>query len=253
MTDAAITLLDDWRSGQRCPWRPVKSKRRWLARSVASVDTVLVHATGVLGGFGVSEAQARDAFGSIAPIERLAALADYKARGALYHVLKEEADRVARLARYRETPYHGLYSPRDRASVVQWPATDFTYHGNRPNAVSVGWAYDGSFKPLAADEVEELDRPLDVEGGRESLRHLIRAALEQGCPLRRVSPHAQHANKPHDPGARVWLEVVEPVAFEFGLAIDVDWVTGNGRDEIYRWRTHVGRPGKVGRGEGRPG
>jgi hypothetical protein len=207
-----ITLVDDWRTGQRCPWQPVKSKRRYLARSVASVDTIEIHATGAEGGFGVSAAQIRAAAKS----------------GRRSNV--PTGDRTqARLSRYRKTPYHGLYSPRDRASVVQWPATDFTYHGNSPNRVSLGWAYDGLFSPDHSDE-------LDVEGGRASLRHLITAALEQGCPLRRVTAHAQHANKPHDPGARVWLEVVEPVADEFGLGVALDWVTGHGRDEIDRWR-----------------
>jgi hypothetical protein len=219
VSDTAITLLDDWRS-QRCPWRVVDSKRRWLARSVAGVDTVLVHATGVKGGFGVSRQQS--------------AAALVRTDKTTPHVGLSDADYAfartdARLHRYRETPYHGLYSPRDRVSVVQWPATDFTYHGNKPNAVSVGWAYDGKFTPTESDD-------LDVEGGRASLRHLINAALEQGCPLRRVTAHAQHSNKPHDPGPRVWLEVVEPVAGEFGLVVALDWVTGNGRDEIDRWR-----------------
>jgi hypothetical protein len=199
MTDAGITLVDDWRSGQRCPL----AKRRFFRRSLAAVDTVCVHATAVKGGFGVAS--------------------------EMHTKLAADVVSSARRARYRATPYHGLYSPRDRASVVQWPAADFTYHGNSPNRVSLGWAYDGLFSPDHSDE-------LDVEGGRASLRHLITAALEQGCPLRRVTAHAQHANKPHDPGPRVWLEVVEPVADEFGLGVALDWVTGNGRDEIDRWR-----------------
>jgi hypothetical protein len=211
MSDAApIVLLDDWRSGQRLPWTLANSKRRWLARKASSVHTILVHATGVRHGFGVDG--------------RLVAAAKPVGVEAFERVSAE-----LRRARYRKTPYHGLYSPRDRVSVVQWAATDFTYHGNAPNAVSLGWAYDGKFTPDESDD-------LDIEGGRASLRHLINAALEQGCPLRRVTAHAQHSNKPHDPGARVWLEVVEPVADEFGLGIAMDWVTGNGRDEIDRWR-----------------
>jgi hypothetical protein len=208
MTDAGITLLDDWRSGQRCPWR----KRRAFARKVERVDTVLVHATGVRGGFGVTGRQMA-----------------YEQERPGYNPDTDNSARMARLTRYRETSYHGIYSPRGRLSVVQWAATEYTYHGNAANSVSLGWAYDGKFTPDESDD-------LDVEGGRESLRHLIRTALEQGCPLRRVTAHAQHSNKPHDPGPRVWLEVVEPVADEFGLGVALDWVTGNGRDEIDRWR-----------------
>jgi hypothetical protein len=136
---------------------------------------------------------------------------------------------MARLARYRETPYHGLYSPRDHLSVVQWSAAEYTYHGDGANKRSVGWAYDGLFKPSHMDA-------LDVEGGREGLRHMIRAALEQGCPLRQVSAHACHSRKMHDPGPRVWLEVVEPVAAEFGLEVAADWTTGVGQPWIKRWR-----------------
>lgn len=219
MTDAPIVLLDDWRSGQRCPWSVTGSKRRWPARSASGVDTVLVHATGVLGGFGVSVAAVHDAV--------------LRTQGPDASPDLPAARVVARLARYRKTPYHGLYSPRDRASVVQWPATDLTYHGNAPNRVSVGWAYDGKFTPSEHDD-------LDVEGGRESLRHLIRAAIEQGCPLRRVTPHANHAPppkhaKPHDPGPRVWLDVVRPVAEEFGLELANEWTTGGAKPWALRW------------------
>lgn len=213
MTDAGITLVDDWRTGQRCP----SAKRRWLRRKVAAVDTVLVHATGVLGGFDVTRGQR--------------AGAAYRSLGTAQPMVDNDprATVAARLHRYRETPYHGVYSPRDRVSVVQWAATDFTYHGNKPNYCSLGWAYDGRFTDDESDE-------LDIEGGRASLRHLINAALEQGCPLAKVTCHAQHSNKPHDPGPVLWLAIVEQVAIDFGLEIAVDWVTGSGAPRIKQWR-----------------
>lgn len=224
--DAPITLLDDYRSGQRCPRLVggVKKRRLW-GRLVGSVDTVLLHATAVAGGFGVSNELANDIRTLInrerGPDGRPAVVGD------------AEVQQRARFARYRETPYHGLYSPRDRVSVVQWGAGQHTYHGNAPNSCSLGWAYDGKFTPSEHDE-------LDIEGGRASLRHLIERALEQGCPLRRVTPHANHAPppkyaKPHDPGPRVWLDVVVPVANEFGLDLALDWVTGGAQPWAKRW------------------
>lgn len=226
-----ITLLDDYRTGQRAPWALVGSKRRWLARTVASVDTVLVHATGVAGGFGVGPRQLASALAEMDPGPE-----------DLVSDVMTQARIRALVKRFRETPYHGYFVSKPKGyaggdpfslSMVQWAATDFTYHGNSPNAVSVGWAYDGKFTPSEHDD-------LDVEGGRESLRHLIRAAVEQGCPLRRVTCHANHAPppkhaKPHDPGPRVWLEVVRPVAEEFGLTLENDWTSGGAKPWARRW------------------
>ncbi len=212
MSDAAITLLDDWASGQRCP----VAKRRIWARKVERVDTVLVHATAVKGGFGVTGRQ------MVAEQQR-----------AGYDPERDSSAIMARLTRYRGTPYHGIYSPRGRFSVVQWAATQHTYHGDAANKCSVGWAYDGLFTPAHSDD-------LDVEGARASLRHLIKQAREQGCPLRRLAPHANHAPpprhaKPHDPGPRVWLEVVVAVAGDEGLELAADWVTGGAEPWAKRW------------------
>lgn len=231
MSDTAVTLLDDYRTGQRCPWAPVGSKRRWLARSASSVTTVLVHATAVKGGFsagvrGLSEALAEMEPDPDKPVSDV----------------MTEARIRALVKRFRETPYHGYFiSKREgaaggdpfRVSVVQWPATDLTYHGNAPNRMSIGWAYDGKFTPAESDD-------LDVEGARASLTHLIERALEQGCPLSRVTPHANHAPpprqaKPHDPGPRVWLDVVCPVAEKFGLDLALDWTTGGAAPWAKRW------------------
>lgn len=215
-----IERLDDWRSGQHCPRKVGGTrKRRLWGRTLASVDTVLVHATAVRGGFGVDHAMVEAA---LVELDEAAPNA-VEAAGSL-----GPARRWAVAKRYRETPYHGLYHPEMRMSVVQWPATDYTYHGDGVNSCSIGWAYDGLFKPEHQDT-------LDIEGGRESLRHFIEAALEQGCPLRRISAHACHSTKMHDPGPRVWLDVVLPVAEQFGLDPAPNWTTGVGQPWVKRW------------------
>lgn len=233
MSDSAITLLDDYRSGQRCPRRVdgVK-KRRWWPRAASSVDTVLVHATAVKGGFGVD---ANELAAHVAKHHPKAERESGWDASEVYMIARRELLGQ----RFRRTPYHGWYHRGERMSVVQWPATDVTYHGNAPNTRSLGWAYDGKFTPSEHDE-------LDIEGGRASLRHLIERALEQGCALRQISPHANHAPpprhaKPHDPGPRVWLEVVIPVVEQLRaervvtLDIDANWTTGGAEPWAKRW------------------
>ena len=214
-----IELISSWRTGQRCPLRVGdKPKRRAWPRKIADVDTVLVHATAEAGGFGPGKSRLARKVAEV--------LGDETREPTPDELI--EARRRALVERYGRQTYHGLYSPTVRTSLVQWPATDYTYHGDRANSCSLGWAYDGRFAPDHSDE-------LDIEGGRESLRHLIRDALEQGCPLRRVSPHANHSRKPHDPGPLVWLEVVRPVAEQFGLELELDWTTGKGQPWARRW------------------
>lgn len=220
MTDAEpmpITLLSTWRSGQRCPRRvDGKPKRSIWRREPSTVDTILVHATAVRGGFGVATAQ-------------LAAVTQAQLDAVGHGLTPDAAVYTAALAaRFARTTYHGVYMPRIRTSLVQWPAMDRTYHGDAANSCSMGWAYDGSFRPGLLDD-------LDIEAARESLRHLIRDALEQGCPLRRVSPHANHSTKQHDPGPLVWREVIVPVAEQLGLELALDWTTGEGQPWARRW------------------
>jgi hypothetical protein len=192
-----VTILrDDYKSGQRCP-----EKRRGLwRRRIATVESVLVHATAVAGGF---------------------ALAHYQIKAA-------GGDLEALLARYRETPYHGVYSPRFGLSVVQWAASEYTHHGNGANSWSVGWAYDGLFTTSHLDE-------LDVDGGREALRHFIEAQREQGVELKYIDAHANHSNKPFDPGPQVWRGVVLPVAADLGLEVRPSFVTRGNRANVLDW------------------
>ena len=135
-----------------------------------------------------------------------------------------DAEQLARVARYKKTPYHGIYSPKSKVSVVQWPVWAYMYHGHKSNRYSLGWAYDALLP----------EDPLDASGARESVRHLLAYAKSQGCEIRHIEAHAQHSNKPRDPGAGIWREVAQPIAREFGLTF-TDRVTGKGAPIPASW------------------
>lgn len=167
-------------------------KARKLPRALELVDTIVVHQTAVAGGFGVSQRL----------LERH--------RG-------HECE--ARQTRYRQTPYHGLYSPKDKASIVQWPAWAYTFHGHKANATSVGWAYDGQ---LPGDE-------LALPGARAALRHFVKTMRAAGAPLRYIEAHRQHsADRAADPGVEIWSLIVRPLLAELGLQERAKRTTGTG-------------------------
>lgn len=198
-----VQLLETWQDvPQPLPAGHKGSTRR--VRDPARVSVLLVHQTAVRGGFGVADRQ-------------VAWLPD--------HIPRAGREQVARQIRYRTTPYHGVYDPRSRCSIVQWPVWAYMWHGNGGNADSFGWAIDGRYP---GDD-------LDVDGARESMRHAIDAARRQGARLERVESHRQHsADRGGDPGAEIWREVVLPVAAECGLAVTTR-VTGSGRVNPGSW------------------
>lgn len=212
---------DEWRKGQHCPRKidgVPKSKLR--RRSASSVSLVCVHASAVRGGFGVGKqlrAKVRVLLGAAAT--------------------EEDVSRTAVLIRYVGETYHGIYRPGDSMlpalSAVQWPVTDWTYHGDHTNGRSVGWAIDGLWRPDHQDD-------LGIEEARTALRHFIDAALEQGAPLTEITAHANHSRKPHDPDRLVWCEVVRPVAAEYDLTIRPEWTTGHGSAAIHGWESILG-------------
>ena len=188
--DDGLLRVESYRSQLEMP-----PGEKWRARPrpLAQVTTVLVHQTAVHGGFGVRSQ-----------------LLDRHGGDAL----------AARQARYRDTPYHELYSPQDRASIVQWPAWAYTFHGHKANRYSVGWAYDGK---LPGDA-------LDVEGARASLTHFVEVMREAGAPLRYVEAHRQHsAQRGGDPGVEIWTRVVRPLLEQLELAQRPEHVTGTGK------------------------
>ncbi|PRQ03220.1 hypothetical protein [Enhygromyxa salina] len=196
--DEGMLFVESFRNVTSVPRGFTRGRNR--PRPLSLVTTVVIHQTAVGGGFGLSA--------------RLLA----RHQGQAFS---------ARQDRYRDTPYHGVYSPIDRASVVQWPAWVHSFHGNGANDYSVGWAYDGK---LPGDV-------LDLHGARSALRHFVTAMREVGVGLRYVEAHRQHSNqRGGDPGAGIWSLVVRPLLDELGLEERADHTTGSGLKLPSDWR-----------------
>lgn len=196
--DAGAVPLEYVESFRTVSQLPEGFKGRRIRRDTADVVALVVHQTAVSGGFGVTRASVR----------------------------RSGSELLARLARYRNTPYHALYSPRDHASIVQWPLWAYGYHGNRSNAYSVGWSYDGKFPGDS----------LHVEHARRSLAHVVAVVRELGAPLQYVEAHRQHsAQRGGDPGAEIWREVVLPMLAPLGLSMRPSHTTGDGRSLPDGW------------------
>jgi hypothetical protein len=187
--DAGMIFVETYRNVTSIPRNFSKARPR--PRSLMEVDTVVIHQTAVGGGFAVSK-----------------------------RMLEQHRDEFhARQVRYRDTPYHGLFSPRDRASIIQWPGWAHTFHGHKSNGNSVGWAYDGM---LPGDE-------LDLKGACAALRHFVTAMREAGVPLRYVEAHRQHAaDRALDPGVEIWTKLVRPMLAQIGLEERSTRTTGTG-------------------------
>lgn len=187
--DAGMVFVETYRTVTNVPHGFEKARKR--PRSLMGVDTIVVHQTAVGGGFAVSK-----------------------------RMLERHGDEFrARQIRYRDTPYHGLFSPRDRASIIQWPAWVHTFHGHKANTSSVGWAYDGK---LPGDAI-------DLLGARAALRHFVIAMREAGAPLRYVEAHRQHAaQRALDPGVEIWTQIVRPLLADVGLEERSARTTGTG-------------------------
>ncbi|MGH1346273.1 MAG: hypothetical protein ACRBN8_32200 [Nannocystales bacterium] len=186
--DSPVEYIEPFRGLSRLP---EGFKGRRVRRELSDVVAVVVHQTAVRGGFGVTQSAVR----------------------------RSGSETMARVGRYQNTPYHGIYSPRDRASIVQWPVWVHSYHGNRSNAYSLGWSYDGK---LPGDA-------LDVEQAQLSLAHLVSVGREFGAPLQYVEAHRQHsAQRGGDPGQAIWQRVVVPMLSKLGLATRPAHTTGDG-------------------------
>lgn len=196
--DDGMRFVETFRSVTSIPREFTRGRKR--PRPLSAVSTVLIHQTAVGGGFGISERLLGRYQGQVFP---------------------------ARQARYRDTPYHGVYSPIDRASIVQWPAWLHSHHGNGGNEYSVGWAYDGK---LPGDV-------LDLHGARSALRHFVVAMRATGVELRYIEAHRQHSNqRGSDPGVQIWSLVVRPLLAELGLEERATHTTGTGQALPDDWR-----------------
>jgi hypothetical protein len=197
--DVGMLFVESYRNVTSIPREFAKARKR--PRTLAVIDTIVIHQTAVAGGFDLSKRMLDRHRGNSAE---------------------------ARQARYRDTPYHGVFSPKDQASIVQWPAWAHTFHGNNSNATSLGWAIDGKFP---GDE-------LALPGARAALRHFVIAMRDAGVPLRFVEAHRQHsAQRAADPGVEVWTKLVRPLLGELKLEERATRTTGTGLSLPPEWLT----------------
>lgn len=199
---SSIQKLDTWRD--RVDMDPRSHKRSYnYRREPHKVIAVCTHQTYVKGGFGVSR--------------RL--------------LQKHDGDALAaRMARFIKEPYHGIYSPQDRTSIVQYPAHLVTWASHGANRYSLAWAFDGMF-----EHDDKPDDALNQHDAYESLMHLIDAGFEQGCDLRYLESHRQHHRmRGRDPGGKLW-EVVRACAADTRLILRPNFTTGTGRPVHTSW------------------
>ena len=177
-----------------------KYSRNGTPRDPATIDTLVVHVTGVAGGFGLTKQQ-------------LAAAGGVPSR--------------ARGNRYKRAAYGAVYSPKDRALWIQYPPSVWLWSSDGANRTSVALAYDGLFPP---DTIEVL--PF-----RTALRRTVEAYRSAGCPLRFVESHRQHdgIGRGADPGAEIWSRVVVPMLGPLRLE-QRDRTTGTGKVNPPSWQ-----------------
>jgi hypothetical protein len=221
------------------------SRKRWkygLVRDLDTITTIGIHHTSVKGGYGIAK--------------KVKAKALAKEGGKT--IIGINDDLTLRMKRYENEPYHGVYSIRDDASIIQYPAWMYTYHGNRMNSYSVGWAIDcdsrydfddwyldfystqlkdmDSFmrsklwhsrtgipkpvKQLFLGEREKRESPVHIPSARTALAHFV-LTMRESCPnLRMGECHSQHAAKPWDPHLPIIREILLPTFKELDITLN---------------------------------
>ena len=190
------TIIENQPADQILARRDVAlSEKRWREgqrRQASSVTTLGVHHTAVAGGMSPGKRRLARHGGDLTS---------------------------AKTERYRNLPYHAVYSPQLAASIIQWPAWMYTSHGHRMNSYSIGWAID-------MDSRSETPNPeLVILAGS----HVVYHFRDRGCPIRYLETHSQHSNKPHDPGPWVLEHILKPLAQRCGLEIRFDRSSGKGK------------------------
>ena len=185
-----LVVAPSW-SAPPPPWL---KGRPSVTRETEHVDTLLAHQTDVRGGFGAPSLEGR--------------IARWMGSGP----------------EHRGVPYHYLYSPRDEAVIALRHPRVYTYHGNRANRYSVGFAVDGAW-------------PGDPEhpGLVEEATELVLAHLAgQRWPVFRLEAHRQHSDqRGSDPGPELWAPIKRACARR-GV-VHSSRVTGTGRPVPPEW------------------
>lgn len=135
---------------------------------------------------------------------------------------------------------------RDGVFAASAPLSWYLYHGNELNGFSLGLECEGHYPGLLDDpstprreDVESTwgGKPtlldgLAIESFREALRWLVENGRAAGMPIEFIWAHRQsNGQKPSDPGAGIWKEVV----LAFGVPVlklktqpDKTWRNGKG-------------------------
>jgi hypothetical protein len=200
-------------------------------RDMSRLDLIVVHITGVNGGFGVSPKavtrwQKRIACGDI-PAELRRQIAD-----AGQTNIQAMARRLALWERYRACPYQRIAAANGDV-IRNHPLERRSWHANGANT-GVGWALDIGPK----DRLE----PWHIETGRAALDGLISDVLCQSSHAWehgvRIVPHrASSRDRRADTGANVWREIVLPMVRHWAThaRVDYDFRIGSGLPVPITW------------------
>lgn len=175
--------------------------------SPGETDTMVVHVTGVRGGFGVAKYQERAFISDPDPV---------------LDSMGYDAYHQALFQRYRDTPYHYIVT-QCGTLVKNRPLSQWSWHANGGN-YGVGIAFD-------CDWNEQLS-----SGEVDAFRNAFAIALDifsswtgPGVKIK-VASHRQFSkNRAMDPGPQIWQNVVLPEVLGGRFSkIKLDWETTKG-------------------------
>lgn len=165
----------------------INGKGKKTPRDLSKVDTICIHQTAVMGGYGVSKGQINRAKGN--------------RRKALHQ-------------RFWKVPYHYVLLRTGDILINNHPKA-YTYHGNRCNSFSIGFAIDGKWP---GDEWDQTFQDLC----KFALTYAVKNARKEGANIQYVTPHGSWSRmRRGDPGHIIWHWVVVPVMLEMGLEFSV--------------------------------
>lgn len=193
-------------------------------RNMSELDTIVVHVTGVRGGFGVTSKRVREL---------------QKQLGSTTHEsINRIAQRIALHERYKGTPYHQIGAANGDV-VRNHPLERRSWHANAAN-FAVGCAFD-----CANNETLDL---WQIDTFRKALGDLYwRVCLESPRAWAdgvRIIPHrCSNADRRKDTDVTIWREVVLPLVAETpSLRIDYEFPFNDGTAQAVACRKGGGLP-----------
>jgi len=189
----------------------MSERERKRHRIADGIDGIMVHVTGVPGGFGASRgdlawAQQQIETGGKYVRANTQSPDEYRRTLAVIRRLTGASGRD------RGMPYHRMVI-RSGDGLILNPWYEYTFHGNTGNARWCGFAIDGDFAR------EELT-PEIIEASRWGLTSFAEYMAKRLSRKPRITAHRCYArNRGRDPGEAVWREIVKPVCDELDLEI----------------------------------